>query len=539
MDEWPGASLRILPEGTAFAVPSGSLLRNALLGAGIPVRGSCGGAGTCGQCRVRVDGEWVLACAYTVEHDATVFVPVSSRVPSASGPTAFVSREAAVASPGARLALAVDIGTTTLSVSLVAAVGGTGTAGDRREPGTPHGLEAIATRSAFNPQVAFGDDVITRINFAQKTQSGLAELRRAVIDEINRQAVALLETSPGAEIVRAVISGNSTMLRILLGLDLEPVRKNALGDWAMKAHSSRAVALGLDLGGDPPVHTMPVVTGWVGGDVVAGILSTGMLESPRVRLLVDLGTNGEMVLGCRDWLVACSCSAGPAFEGGGVTWGMPATVGAIDAVRVDPRTMNAQCRVIGNVAPEGVCGSGLVSALQAMLLAGVIDRSGRFRKPEPGNSSEQAIDSFHLATSGWGEKIGIRDKDILTVMRAKAAVYAGIKTVEEELGARLESLSEVLVAGGFGSSIDIESAVAIGLLPDLPRSRFRVVGNSSLQGASLCARTPGLLSLAEEISRRVTHLDLVGHPRFLEHFVKAMFLPHTDLEEFPSQRGSA
>jgi uncharacterized 2Fe-2S/4Fe-4S cluster protein (DUF4445 family) len=437
--------------------------------------------------------------------------------------------ETSQAGPETDVALAVDIGTTTLSLSLVRA----GPVDDSCQPGN---RRALATRSVFNPQVAFGDDVITRINYAEQNPPGLAEMRHAVVEEINHQTISLLDGLPKGRIVRAVISGNTTMLRILLGLDLEPVRRDSLGDWATRAHSSSAAALGLDLGGDPPVLVFPVVAGWVGGDVVAGILSSGMSEHPEVRLLVDLGTNGEMVLGCRDWLVAFSCSAGPAFEGGGITWGMPAGPGAIDAVSVDPQTMTVQCSVIGQRDPEGICGSGLISALRSMLAAGMIDRSGRFRGAGRAAGGPEAPGRLRLATSNWGEEITIWDRDVLTAMRAKAAVYAGMKTLEEELGTRLDSLAEVLVAGGFGSSIVIESAVAIGLLPDLPRSRFRVIGNSSLQGAAACARSPGTLSQAEEIARRVTYLDLVGHPRFLDQFVKAMFLPHTDLKEFPSQR---
>ena len=526
MDKPSSASLRILPEGTTSSVEKGTSLRSALLGAGVPVRGNCGGSRTCGQCRVRVDGEWVLACDYAVEHSVTVFVPVSSRVPAGRSQVSRARPEAELR-PETGLALAVDIGTTMLSLSLVTA----GPDEDSCQPGSP---PALATTSVFNPQVAFGDDVITRINYAEQNATGLAEMRHAVVEEINHQTASLLDGLPNGRIVRAVISGNTTMLRVLLGLDLEPVRGDSLGDWTMKAHSSGAAALGLDLGGDPPVLVLPVVAGWVGGDVVAGILSSGMSEHPEVRLLVDLGTNGEMVLGCRDWLVACSCSAGPAFEGGGITWGMPAVPGAIDAVNIDPLTMAVHCSVIGHGNPEGICGSGLVSALQSMLAAGIIDRSGRFRSAgrAPGAGAPGRL---RLSISRWGEEITIWERDVLTAMRAKAAVYAGMKTLEEELGTRLDSIAEVLVAGGFGSSIDIESAVAVGLLPDLPRSRFRVIGNSSLQGAMSCARSPGALSLAEEIARRVTYLDLVGYPRFLDQFVKAMFLPHTDLEEFPSQ----
>ena len=543
MVESTTAALRILPEGDTASVPDGVALRKALLRAGIPVRGNCGGNGTCGQCRVRVNGEWVLACEYMVSGDATVFVPASSRAPSGrlqdgKAPTTAVSAcQDTPATGKARhalhephhAALAIDIGTTTLSLSLLALAAG----------GSPDRAHvnpcAIATRSLFNPQIAFGDDVISRINYAGQNAGGLSEMRDAVIEEINRQTRALLGDPPTRQIARVVVAGNTTMMRILLGLEVESVRSASVGDWAMATHTASASEMGLDLGGDAPVLILPVVSGWVGGDVVAGVLSSGMSEQPETRLLMDLGTNGEMVLGCKDWLVACSCSAGPAFEGGGITWGMPAGPGAIDSVIVDPRTMSVRCGVMGGGPPEGISGSGLVSAVRSMLSTGILDRSGHFTGRWPAVSGEGMAGRIHLATSRWGEEITISGHDVMTVMRAKAAVYAGMKTLEEELGTKIGSVAEVLVAGGFGSSIDIESAVAIGLLPDLPRVRFRVMGNSSLQGAAACAMSPGALSLVQAIARRITYMDLTRHPRFLEQFVKAMFLPHTDLEQFPSQ----
>ncbi len=562
------AALRILPEGRAAPALTGVTLRKALLGAGVPVRGNCGGNGTCGQCRVRVNGEWVLSCENVVNRDSTVFVPVSSRVPSGSlrerpaiaerhlltrpqdsGPQPSAGRRPeggvpAVPGPG-RAALAIDVGTTTLSLSLLSL---SPVAGPGSSPNHP-----LGTRSVFNPQAAFGDDVISRMNYAQQNAGGLAEMRDAAIDEINRQTRVLLSEAPGLEIVRVAVAGNTTMMRILLGLDLEPVRSDSLGEWAMKTHCTSTREIGLDvgveagagagpppgegsraskvvdIGHDVPVLILPVVSGWVGGDVVAGVLSSGMAEKPGVRLLIDLGTNGEMVMGCRDWLVACSCSAGPAFEGGGITWGMPAGPGAIDRVSIDPQDMSVHCSTIGGRTPEGICGSGLVSALESMLSAGMIDRSGRFMG---------LSDRIRLATSRWDEEITLPSSDLMTAIRAKAAVYAGMKTLEQELGTGLDSLDEILVAGGFGSSLDIESAVAIGLLPDLPRARFRVIGNSSLQGAAACAASLKAASLAQAIAARITYMDLTRHPGFQEQFTRAMFLPHTDLEQFPSQGSS-
>ena len=568
MDRAGSAALRILPEGRLAAVPTGVTLRKALLGAGIPVRGNCGGNGTCGQCRVRANGEWVLSCEHVVDGDATVFVPVSSRVPSGRlldqsipphhrphAPVTNARSESSAEQPRGgnaqapplpgQVALAIDAGTTTISLSLLSLSPGEGAVF------SPGGL--LATRSVFNPQIAFGDDVISRINYAQQNAGGPAELRDAIMDEINRQTRALLLAMPRLEIVRVVIAGNTTMMRILLGLDLEPVRSDTLGDWAMKTHCTNARDVGLDESHDVPVLILPVVSGWIGGDVVAGVLSSGMAERPGVRLLIDLGTNGEMVMGCRDWLVACSCSAGPAFEGGGIAWGMPAGPGAIDRVNIDPHDMSVHCDVIGGERPEGICGSGLVSALKSMLSAGIIDRSGRlvdWRQDSHGYDGLQAGSAssgwqaardiavsgkFRVATSRWDEEITLSSSDLMTAIRAKAAVYAGMKTLEQELGIGLDSLDEILVAGGFGSSLDIESAVAIGLLPDLPRTRFRVIGNSSLQGAVVCAMSPEAASLAQAIARRVTYMDLTRHPGFQGQFTRAMFLPHTDLEQFASQ----
>ena len=518
----PGFEVRVLPEDKPVVAEAGVSLKHALAAAFIPLRGNCGGKGACGQCRVRVGSEWVLSCLYTVDRDITVWVPEYSRAPrdeplrDAAYDARYAGRphevcvrpEPAASGP---LHLAVVIGTTTLSLALVDAYGKT-----------------VSEHRMFNPQVVFGEDVISRIIYAEENPGGLLEMRHSVTSEINRHVRAMckgIRLVASLDVKSATVAGNTTMLHILLGRDIAPIRREALALEALRGVVGRAEEFGLGLGPGALVTVLPQVSCFVGGDVVSGVLASGMAESDDVRLLVDIGTNGELVLGSRQWMVGCACSAGPAFEGGGVTWGMPAVAGAIERVDIDPITLAPSARTIGGGTPFGICGSGLISALSALLGTGLIDRSGRFGGHAKG---------FVLAESSAGEMIVLTEADVANLIRAKAALYAGARTLLRATGLCWQDLCEILVAGGFGNSLDLERAVSIGLLPDLDRKVFRFVGNTSLEGAKRAARYPDDAAEAERTARSITYIDLAQDHSFLDEFVAASFLPHTDMAQFPT-----
>jgi uncharacterized 2Fe-2S/4Fe-4S cluster protein (DUF4445 family) len=300
--------------------------------------------------------------------------------------------------------------------------------------------------------------------------------------------------------------------------------------------------LGLAAHPRAPVYCLPCVSSYVGGDITAGVLATGLAEVDQTWMLVDMGTNGEMVIGNREWMVCCSCSAGPAFEGSGITYGMHASVGAIERAHYDPATDTLSYATIGRVKPRGICGSGLIDSLATLLMAGVIDRAGRidlgFASPRVRVRGDQP--EFVLV---WGHEVGrdddisLAEADIRNLVRAKAAVFAGITLLLKNVNMAPESLDKILVAGAFGNYLDGENAVALGLLPDLPLEKIRFVGNSSVAGARMALLSRDSRRKAERIARAMTNFELSAVPAFMEHYVAGLFLPHTNLTLFPSMAG--
>jgi len=284
------------------------------------------------------------------------------------------------------------------------------------------------------------------------------------------------------------------------------------------------------------------VSSYVGGDIAAGTLATAMADSPRLTLFIDLGTNGEMVVGNQEWLTCCSCSAGPAFEGSGVECGMYATIGAIERLSYDREKDSVEYMTIGDAKPRGVCGSGLVDALAALLRAGVIDRAGRIDLGFPSRRVRVRNERPEFVLV-WGEEVGRADDislgedGIQNLIRSKAAVYAGAETVLDAVGLEAGSLEQILVAGAFGNYLDAESAVTIGLLPDLPLDRIRFVGNTAVIGARMALLSREARERMEELTGRMTNLELSMMPGYMDRYVSGLFIPHTDLRLFPSVAG--
>jgi uncharacterized 2Fe-2S/4Fe-4S cluster protein (DUF4445 family) len=419
---------------------------------------------------------------------------------------------------------AVDIGTTTIKVMIVDLISG----------------EARGQASEYNAQISRGEDVISRIIFAGKG-SGDQTLRELVLETINElliRASKRAKTSP-EKIYKTVLSGNSTMIHLLLKIPPTSIRLAPYITVANHIPALTARDLGIGTYPQGKAIILPGVASYVGSDISAGVLSSGMSETEKITLFLDVGTNGEMVLGSKEWLVTCACSAGPAFEGAGVIHGMRATTGAIDEVWINENTYEAAWRVIGGEKPKGLCGSALISLLAEMLMTGVINKSGRFdysletdRIRKGSHGGEYVV--CWASESDAGQDIILSEVDIDNLMRAKAAIFAGFSVLADSVGVPLESVEQLLIGGGFGQYINVEKAIQIGLLPDLPWEKFNFLGNTSLKGAYLALLDRNNRDEITEIANKMTYIELSADNRFFDAFTSAMFLPHTDMALFPT-----
>jgi uncharacterized 2Fe-2S/4Fe-4S cluster protein (DUF4445 family) len=419
---------------------------------------------------------------------------------------------------------AIDIGTTTVSLWLVDLVTG----------------QVRAQVAEYNGQIARGEDVISRIMYASKNGGG-QDLRDRVLDTINHLAeIACKRVNAKPEnIVKATIAGNSTMMHLLLGIPAGSIRLSPFVTVVNHPPVLMARDVGLLINSEASVDCLPGVASYVGADITAGVLSSGLDVVEDITLFLDVGTNGEIVLGNHDWLVTCACSAGPAFEGAGVVNGMRATQGAIEEVWINGETFEPTYRVIGGVKPKGICGSGLISLLSEAFLTGILDKAGNVNlmagssRVREGTHGGEYVVAWG-AESESGEDIVISRVDVDNLLRAKAAIYAGFTVLADTVGIQLESVSKVLVGGSFGKYINVEKAVQIGLLPDLPWEQFDFLGNTSVKGAYYALLDWRKREQLTEIAKRMTYIELSADNSFYDAFTSALFLPHTDLYKFPS-----
>ena len=423
-------------------------------------------------------------------------------------------------------ALAVDIGTTTVWVQLLDLAKG----------------EILGHAADYNAQMSYGDDVITRIVFSQK-EGGLHKLQRSVVGTINQAMHRLLKQHKLGveEISHMTVAANTTMIHLFYGIDPKYIRLAPYTPTAGSIPLLRARDLGLEVPDHVFVYSVSSVSSYVGGDIVAGVLASGLYKEPRLTLFIDIGTNGEIVIGNQQWLACAACSAGPAFEGGGIRFGMRATQGAIEEVSINPDTCEPMIITIGMTKPKGICGSGLINLLAVLMEEGIILPNGKFRddlitcaprirRTENGNEYVVA----YAEDTESGQDITLSEVDIDNLMRAKGAMFAGYVTLLESVGLRLQDLEQVILAGAFGSFVNIDNAIAIGLLPDLPRDRYQFVGNASLLGATLLAFSREMLAEEQRVAKMMTNFELSETPGYMNQYIAALFLPHTQAEYFPS-----
>ena len=622
------------PDNVEIVVDQGENLLQAAIAAGVRIYASCGGAGTCGTCKVQIEKGDVAttrtdkisdeefskgirqACQSRVLSDLSVYVPVESRLEKA-----VLAREqkqvSEVLATGWRFTPplskyfvelpppTLDDNTSDLTrlvrglkqryhlsnlsidfhvvqnlartlrdgnwkatiTTLVTAV--KPRAGDRRRPrvinieagdtrdkhyslafdiGTTticgqmldlNRGRAIAESMAYNGQISYGEDVITRIAYCQKT-GGLKKLQQAVVGTINDIIDQLLAQSKVEveSISHVMVAGNTTMTQILLGLNPQYLRLTPYTPVANFFPPVPAGSLGIKVSEHAYLFTFPAVASYVGGDIVSGIVGSGVHQRKALTFFMDIGTNGEIVIGNSDWMATASCSAGPAFEGGGIKHGIIAAEGAIEDVKINAKNFEPEVGTIGNAKPKGICGSGLINTVAELLETGIIGQNGKFNQNLPTKRLRPGADGHEYVLS-WaketqiGSDIVITEVDIDNLMRAKAAMYAGCQTLCKGVSTEGCNFDQVIIAGAFGSNIDVKRAITIGLLPELPEDKFIFIGNGSLLGARLTSFSTDLLDDARRVAQMMTNFELSENVDFMNNYIAALFLPHTNAEEFP------
>ncbi len=426
--------------------------------------------------------------------------------------------------PGRRcetnFAVAVDLGTTTVVAHLIDLTHAT----------------TVDTEAKYNSQINFGEDYIRRIIYVEENEA-YDEMQNRIVHDVNDLIVTLASRQKIdlQDITAVICAGNTAMIHFLLNLDPRRIRKEPYVASASFVPPIRAAEVGIQIDKRGLLYCLPSVAAYIGSDIVAGVLTTRIYTKKGISLFVDIGTNGEVVLGNRDWLACASSSAGPAFEGSGVKHGMRAQAGAIEKLDIlgDGST---EYKTIGNKHPAGICGSGLLDILAELFINGIIDRTGRFITD--GESRVTEADEgkqFQIAPAdGNHHEIVITQADINNLVRSKAGVFAAIRVLMESTQTKTEDLDAIYLAGGFGNFLNVRQAVTIGMLPDVPIEKIQFMGNTSIAGAKTVLLSRKALEAAEEIAKSMTYFDLMSHPKYMDEFIKASFMPHTDLALFPS-----
>ncbi len=420
-------------------------------------------------------------------------------------------------------AIAVDIGTTTVYGQVL----------------DLHSGDVMAQHGEFNGQISYGEDVISRIVFTEKGD-GLKVLHDKVVETINKVIGRIIKKAGvgGHEISTITLAGNSTMTQLLLNVKPTYIRKDPYVPASIMYPPFPAKEIHLDL----PEHTIaliyPGVSSYVGGDIIAGVMAAGMYQSSELTLYMDIGTNAEIVIGHKDWMVCTAASAGPAFEGGGVKYGMRASKGAIEDFSIDPETYEPMIITVGNVKAKGICGSGLITLAAKLLEVGVIDFRGKFNQNLGIPRIRQTDDIWEYVlvdkeNTQIDRDITITEPDLDNLIRAKGAMYSAALTLLEEIGLGIQDVERIILAGGFGSYVDLESAITIGLLPEIEPDKVTYLGNGSLLGCKTNCLTNSLRRNVAEVVNMMTNFELATISSYMDHYMGALFLPHTELNYFP------
>jgi uncharacterized 2Fe-2S/4Fe-4S cluster protein (DUF4445 family) len=423
------------------------------------------------------------------------------------------------------LGVAVDIGTTKVVAYLIDLNTGA----------------LLATESMPNPQIPYGEDLMSRISYTIKNKDGASILQRTIVDGVNSLISKLCESQkvPAEEVMEVMLVGNTAMHHLFFGI---PARHVAAAPYAPAVRTPISVTpghIGVNMYPFGRVSALPNVAGFVGADAVADLVSSQLYKDKQIGMMIDIGTNTEIIAGNREKLISCSCASGPAFEGAHIKHGMRASTGAIERVWIDPSTYEVSLRTVDDAPPRGICGSGIVDAVAEMFRTGIVDESGRLAlKLEKSGvrKSGQGYPEFVLAKgneTSTGDDITITQHDIQEIQLAKAAIFTGVAILMRKLRLRCSQLSRVYAAGAFGTYVDASSAITIGMYPDVPVERIKFIGNAAGSGARMCLRSAKMRRVAEQLSRRIRYVELAAEKDFQTEFAMAMFLPHRDVSRFP------
>jgi uncharacterized 2Fe-2S/4Fe-4S cluster protein (DUF4445 family) len=513
------------PESKQISIHAGATLFEAAGQAGIILNTACGSRGICGKCEavIEPEGEKVLACQYRIESDLTVTIPVGSRffeqkilaegIETAGIQADIYEKYLEIQPKEQILGVAVDIGTTTVVARLINMADG----------------RCLATEAALNPQTKYGDDVVSRIAYAE-TDNKLAELQKAIVDCVNQLIGRLCKKAKieSDRIFEVCAVGNTTMNHIFLKLPVKQLGQAPYKAYSLDAKDTAVGGLDLEINPAGNIHTVENIAGFVGSDTTAVALATGIDEAEKMTLAVDIGTNGELVLGTDEKLYAASCAAGPAFEGARISCGSRAVEGAIEAVVVNEDDIVLD--VIGNNPAHSICGSGLIDAVAVLLNLGIVDATGRFvetasleGKLSPALLSriteQDGQPAFVLDDS---QKVILTQADIRQVQLAKAAIRAGIILLERKLGISHGDIEQIFLAGAFGNYIRAESALRLKLLPDVPTERIRFVGNAASSGAQMILLSRHCREKAKQLARKIEYVEIAHQQDFQSTFADCM-----------------
>jgi uncharacterized 2Fe-2S/4Fe-4S cluster protein (DUF4445 family) len=417
---------------------------------------------------------------------------------------------------------AVDLGSTTIVVYLWDLVTGT----------------VVCVASNYNKQISCGEDILARVNFARK--NGLVKLQALASESIN-QALTTAANSAGIDredIYEVVVAGNTVMTHMLLGIDPAYMIAEPYVPVVRRALSVAAGRIGITCNPNGGVFVFPAVSDFIGGDIIADILACGMSEREEISLLVDIGTNFEVVLGNKEWMFSCAGAAGPALEGGEVLYGMRANPGAIEKITIDPETLDPAYSTINGVKPRGICGSGLIDLLAELLSSCVIDRTGRINT---GITNPRIRRTTHFPEyvivwakeTGIGKDIVITENDIKNLIMSKASIHAACITLMKEAGVSRHEITTIYFAGAFGNYLDKKNATIIGLIPEIPIEQIRNIGNGAVAGANIALIDRRARKTLDEIAYKIAYIELNAESSFMDEYTSSTFLPHTDLALFP------
>ena len=502
---------------------------------GVNIDQPCGGTGSCGKCRIMIEGPvadptdkdkavfseeelnkgYRLACITQALPGMKVTLLDENEKSAKILEGINVLQDDSPADLSSELGIAVDIGTTTVVAYLVDLKGG-----------------LLAVTSSINPQVAFGADVISRISYCERESDNLNKMQISIINQINKMIDEVVRSAGvnKSQIKEIVVAGNTTMEHIFAGCSPTSIGRAPFLPLFYSGPELIASDLGLSLKSDVKVRLLPNISGFIGGDIVAGIVYSKMTEKKELSLLLDIGTNNEMVLGNKDFLYCTSAAAGPALEGAKITQGMRAANGAIDSVAISGNDLTVT--VIGNIPAKGICGSGLVDAVAEMLKSGVITKSGKFNKPENldnsklatrlrgTKASEMTFTLFEKTEEDNEYNVSLRQKDVREVQLAKGAIATGIELLLKETGHSINDIDNIYIAGAFGNYLNFEKAIKIGILPEIQREKIYALGNSAGLGACSFLSEENLWEKAKVVMEKAKLLELPTHKDFQDAFVR-------------------